>query len=106
MSNIYKIEVFIPENFLNELRNAMSNTGACKYGNYDNCISYSRVKSMWRPLEGTTPYLGEVGKLCFADEVKVETICKKEVLKDTVNAIKKVHPYEEPVINIIPLCEI
>ncbi|BBE30057.1 cytochrome c biogenesis protein [Tepiditoga spiralis] len=106
MDNIYKIEVFIPEKFLNELRIAMNNTGACKYGNYDNCISYSKVKSMWRPLEGTNPYLGEIGKLCFADEIKVEAICKGEFLKDTVKAIKQVHPYEEPVINIIPLYEI
>ncbi|NFL80870.1 cytochrome C biogenesis protein, partial [Clostridium sporogenes] len=27
----------------------------------------------------------------------------KEVLKNTITAIKKVHPYEIPVINIIPI---
>ncbi|AJD32028.1 hypothetical protein AAGC94_05065 [Clostridium sporogenes] len=37
------------------------------------------------------------------EQYKVEFCCTKEVLKNTITAIKKVHPYEIPVINIIPI---
>ena len=36
-------------------------------------------------------------------ELKVEVTCPTEQVDRTVEAIKAVHPYEEPVINVIPL---
>ena len=36
-------------------------------------------------------------------ELKVEVTIKSENLKKTMEAIKAVHPYEEPVINVIPI---
>ena len=72
-------------------------------GNYDSCLSYSEVISLWRPLSGTHPYIGEEGKISTEPEYKVEVCCLKKRLSETLEAIKKVHPYEEPVINIIPL---
>ena len=37
------------------------------------------------------------------EEYKVEVTIKKENLEKTMAAVKEIHPYEEPVINIIPL---
>ena len=37
------------------------------------------------------------------EEYKVEVTIKKEYLEKTMAAVKEIHPYEEPVINIIPL---
>ena len=39
-------------------------------------------------------------------ELKVEVTVKKENIEKTVKKIKSVHPYEEPVINVIPLLEV
>ena len=36
-------------------------------------------------------------------ECKMEFCCKGGIVKRAVETIKDVHPYEEPVINIIPL---
>ncbi|WP_370812705.1 hypothetical protein [Dialister invisus] len=33
----------------------------------------------------------------------MEVTIKKENLEKTMTAIKEIHPYEEPVINVIPL---
>lgn len=33
----------------------------------------------------------------------MEAACLAERVDETVEAVKKVHPYEEPVINVIPL---
>lgn len=41
--------------------------------------------------------------LAVYPELKAEVTCRTERLKETLAAIKKVHPYEEPVINVIPL---
>ncbi|MDN5341848.1 MULTISPECIES: cytochrome C biogenesis protein [Oceanotoga] len=101
--NFFKLEIFIPEGFLDIILKSLNETGAAKAGNYDSCISYSKVIGMWRPLEGTNPYIGKINELSIQEEIKIECICKKEFLEKTVENIKKVHPYEEPVINIIPL---
>jgi hypothetical protein len=36
-------------------------------------------------------------------EYKVEVSCKRELVKDALKVIRKTHPYEEALINIIPL---
>lgn len=37
------------------------------------------------------------------EEYKVEVTIKKENLEKTMTVVKEIHPYEEPVINVIPL---
>ena len=70
---------------------------------YDQCLSYSPVTSFWRPLAGTHPYLGAENTLCQAEEFKVEVTCRTEQVDEILQAVKAAHPYEEPVINVIPL---
>jgi len=98
-----KLEIFIPESHLEELRQALRSVDAGHIGNYDCCLSYSPVTGCWRPLEGTAPYLGSTGALSEEPELKVEVTCRTERADETVEAVKRVHPYEEPVINVIPL---
>ena len=72
-------------------------------GNYDSCMSSSEVIGYWRPLEGCNPYIGNEGEISKEPEVKVEVTVFTEAVDRTIEAIKKVHPYEEPVINVIPI---
>lgn len=101
----FKLEIFIPETHLEVLQKALKEVDAGHIGNYDCCLSYSKVTGCWRPLDGTTPYIGSVGEISSEPELKVEVCCKAERLRETKKAIKNVHPYEEPVINVIPLFE-
>ena len=105
MYNFYmvKLEIFIPCSYLEPLREALRLAGTGSSGNYDSVLSYSMVKGCWRPLSGANPYDGEIGILTEADEYKVEVCCCKTKLNETMKAVKSVHPYEAPVINIIPL---
>ena len=57
-------------------------------------------------MAGSQPYLGQVGTLSTEQELKVEVTCRREQLEETLAAIKAVHPYEEPVINVIPLYQV
>ena len=101
--NFCKLEIFIPETHLHILQETLAEHDAGHIGKYDSCISYSHVKGTWRPLEGAEPYKGEKGTLSIEDELKVEVTCKVENLDTIIEAVKKIHPYEEPVINAIPL---
>jgi len=99
-----KFEVFIPEEYVDKLRDALNEIGALTIGgNYDSCMSVTRVTGYWRPLEGAAPFNGTVGELCQAEECKVEFSSRRELLKETMKTIIKVHPYETPVINVLPV---
>ncbi len=98
-----KLEIFLPEDHLEPLQEALRAVDAGHIGMYDSCLSYSRVMSCWRPLPGSSPYLGEPGALSREPELKVEVTCLACRVDETVEAVKRIHPYEEPVINVIPL---
>ncbi len=98
-----KLEIFIPESHFRQLQSALQKVDAGHIGNYDSCLSYSHVIGAWRPLKDTKPYIGKENEISEAPELKVEVTIKTENLKKTMEAIKAVHPYEEPVINVIPI---
>ncbi|WP_457943545.1 divalent cation tolerance protein CutA [Caproiciproducens sp. LBM24188] len=98
-----KIEIYIPPDYVVPLRDALSEVGAGHIGAYDHCVSITQVSGYWRPLEDAKPFLGELGQVCEGTECKVEVRCRRELIPEAVRVIRKIHPYEEPVINIVPL---
>ena len=103
MSQYLKLEIFIPESHFTALQKALQSVDAGHIGKYDCCLSYSKVIGTWRPLAGTHPYIGEENVISHEEELKVEVTIVAERLKETIAAIKEIHPYEEPVINVIKL---
>ena len=106
MQKIYKIEVFLPKKALKNIRMALYELGLGKIGNYDCCLSWQKVRSSWRPLNGAKPFMGKIGKIEFAAEYKLEFRCSEKELAQAVKAIKENHPYEEVCINVLPLVEV
>lgn len=105
--SIIKIETFIPIEYVDVLREELNKVGALTIGgNYDNCMSYSMLKGSFRPLENANPFSGEANKLSIVDEAKVEFSAEYKLLKIVIDTIKRVHPYEVPVINVIPTLNI
>ncbi|MBP9771065.1 hypothetical protein KBC97_02790 [Candidatus Gracilibacteria bacterium] len=98
-----KIAVFVPITHAGKVREALAESGAGHIGNYD-CCSFS-VKGIgrFRGLEDSKPFIGEAGKIEEVEEERIETICPSEKLDEVLKAVKKVHPYEEPAIDIYPL---
>lgn len=103
MKKIYKIETYGPKEALDNIKNGLYANGFGKIGNYDCCLNWYEVNSSWRPVEGANPYLGEVGKIEYVTEYKLEFRCEKKDLKLAIKTIKDNHPYEEVCINIIPI---
>ena len=106
LSNYVTIVITVPETHADLVREAMGRAGAGKVGDYSYC-SYS-VKGIGRfmPNNGSNPYLGKEDVLEEVVEERIETVCNRSVLEYVLKEIKKVHPYEETVIDIYPIYEI
>lgn len=102
-SPFYKLEIFIPTENVDELLETLAAVHAGEIGNYDHCTSITSVQGTYRPLEGAKPAIGEVGQLFWGSECKVEVNCREPNLVEVIQAVRNMHPYEEPVINVLPL---
>lgn len=101
-----KLEIYVPEEAVPPIREALNQLGACHIGSYDLCSSMVQVTGTWRPLPGAQPYNGEVGALCHGTECKLEAVCPRELAAEALAAARRLHPYEEPVIHVLPLLEL
>lgn len=99
----YKIVAYVPEGDADKLREAMGNAGAGKIGNYSHCTFSVKGIGRFRPEAGANTTIGKVGKLEEVLEERIETVCSEENLKNVLEAIKKVHPYEEPATDVYTL---
>ncbi len=100
-----KMEIHIPKTHLSLLQEALRHVDAGHIGNYDRVLSYTETTGCWRPLPGSTPYNGKENVMSKADELKVEVLCRTDKIDETIRAVKEIHPYEVPVIYVIPVCK-
>lgn len=98
-----KIVVYVPVSHADLVRKAIAESEAGRIGNYDSCSFSSRGIGRFRPLEGSEPYVGEAGKVEEVEEERIEFICEEAHLEPTLKEIMRVHPYEEPAMDIFPL---
>lgn len=106
MTKRIKIVVYVPESHADKIREAMGKAGAGKIGNYTFCTFSTKGEGRFKPEEGASPTIGEVGKLEVVSEIKIETVCDREKLQGVIAAIKENHPYEEVAIDVYPIEEI
>ena len=107
-----KIIVYVPETHAKQVRVALTENGCGKIGNYDSCSFSVKGSGRFRPLKGANPAIGAVGqngdpgKIEKVAEERIETICPVERVAEVLVAVKKVHPYEEPAIDVFPLLDL
>lgn len=98
-----KLAVYIPENHVDEVKEAIHRAGAGHIGNYSHC-SFSIVgEGSFVPEHGTTPYIGEIGVVEKVKEVRLETIFPSKIEKNVLIALLNSHPYEEVAYDIFKL---
>lgn len=101
-----KIIVTVPITDVDKVRQAIGEAGGGKVGNYSFCSFSVRGTGRFLPGAGAHPAIGEVGKLEEVEEERIEVNCADELVSDVVTAIRRVHPYEEPVIDIYLLSNV
>jgi len=87
---------YVPATHLETVKAAVFAAGAGHIGNYDCCCWQTTGAGQFRPLSGSTPCTGEIGRHETITEVKVEMVCARQKLAAVVKALKKAHPYETP----------
>ena len=98
-----KLEIFVPQEYALKIRDHLAKIGVGRIGDYDHCVAIYQVQGYFRPLPGANPFDGEIGRIQETTEAKVEVKCKQELVNEAIQVIRRVHPYEEPLVNIIPL---
>ncbi|MEK7604474.1 MAG: hypothetical protein AAB442_01610 [Patescibacteria group bacterium] len=98
-----KIVVTVPIANADAVRQAIGESGGGCVGKYSFCSFSVRGTGRFQPNEGAHPAIGEVGKLEAVEEERIEISCDDALLASVVAAIRSVHLYEEPTIDIYPL---
>jgi len=98
--NYYKFVVFVPKNYIDEIKSAVYENGGGKMGKYSHSGFYLQGKSSFKPLEGSSPHIGSTGKISEVDEIKLETVVAEDKIDQVLKAVLKVHPYEETAYDI------
>nr|WP_318036183.1 Nif3-like dinuclear metal center hexameric protein [Halobacillus amylolyticus] len=58
---LVKLVVFVPEDYADDLRNALGEAGAGHIGAYSHCTFQSAGQGTFKPLDGTSPFIGSQG---------------------------------------------
>lgn len=103
--NKVNIVVTIPNENVDDFRNAICEAGAGVIGNYTHCSLSTKCVGTFKPTDSANPYIGNKNTLEFVEEKKLEFICDVKNVKEVISMIRKIHPYEEPGIDIIPLLD-
>ena len=102
-----KIIVTVPTEKTQDVRDAICNAGAGTLpgSNYTYCTTCIKTLGTFMPNDNANPYIGEKNKLEVVQEDKLEVVCEIQKAKYVISELRKVHPYEEPAIDIVPLID-
>ncbi|MFN8377948.1 MAG: hypothetical protein U0452_04680 [Anaerolineae bacterium] len=93
----------VPPEHLDAVLQAISTAGAGVVGEYSECAFISVGTGRFRASRGSNPAYGERGQLNEVEEVRLETWVERDRAREVIAALRGAHPYEEPVIYLIPL---
>ncbi|MBU1613080.1 MAG: hypothetical protein ABII98_00420 [bacterium] len=105
-SGFVKIRVTAPVDSAETVRQAMAEAGSGKQGNYSCCSFSCRGVGRFLPENGAKPAVGAIGVPEEVVEEMIEAICHVDLVEKVVVAIRRVHPYEEPAIDIVSRLDI
>lgn len=103
MSDRIMIVVGVPTAHVEPLLDAIAAAGGGVLGNYTHCAFTQPGEGRFKPDEDANPHTGARGQVNRVAETRIETFCERDRARAVVQAIRAAHPYEEPVIYLIPL---
>ncbi len=102
-NRLLKLVTFVPEAYLDKVREALFDAGAGIAGNYDRTAFCTTGEGSFRAGSNATPFVGTRGKMHFEKEIRFETILSAHLRGKVIKALLDTHPYEEVAYDIIPL---
>lgn len=98
-----RLSFYVPATDVEVVKQALFEAGAGRIGNYDCCAWQTLGTGQFRPLDGATPAVGQVGQVELVDEYRVEMVLAEDVIKPVLAALKQAHPYEEPAYGVFQM---
>lgn len=92
---MYQLVFYVPEAYLEPVKEAVFAAGGGTYKDYDMCAWQSLGRGQFRPLADADPFIGRVGELAHEPEYKVELVVPEDRTRTVVEALLRAHPYEE-----------
>jgi dinuclear metal center YbgI/SA1388 family protein len=99
----FKVVVFVPDNDLPRVSDAMFAAGAGNIGQYSQCSFRLAGTGTFFGSAETNPAVGQKGRREEVSEWRLEAVCPQSSLEEVVRAIRLAHSYEEPAFDIYPL---
>jgi hypothetical protein len=100
-----KIITTVPPEAADKVREAMGKAGAGTIGNYRYCSFSVTGTGRFLPTKDANPHIGTPGQFEKVTEERVEVVCNRSDAKNVIAALKTAHPYEEVIIDIVPLLD-
>jgi len=100
---LYKLVVFSPVTHADEIRRTLEKAGAGAIGDYIGCSFSTSGIGRFTPVEGSVPFIGELGKGEEVKEERIEVVLPGPVRSKVLKAMLEAHPYEEPAFDLIAL---
>ena len=101
--NLKKLEVYVPNDYSEKVKNALFEAGAGNIGFYDECSFSISGTGTFRPMEGSNPFSGELNVRENVYEEMISVIFENFKQQQIIAAMKSAHPYEEVAYQIIKL---
>lgn len=102
-ATLFKLSVFVPNDFELAVRGAMADAGAGEIGEYDSCSFSVKGTGRFRPGNDANPFVGKRGELEAVEETRIEVTVNQHVLRAVEQAMKSAHPYEEVAYDVVAL---
>ena len=93
--SLLALEVYVPTEYCEKVRNALFEAGAGNIGFYDECSFSVSGQGTFRPIDGSNPFSGTQNIREIADEQVISVIFENYRQKQILAAMKTAHPYEE-----------
>ena len=99
----YKLVFYVPSAYEHAVMTSLFETNAGEIENYSCCCFRNKGKGTYKPGSLSKPFSGNVGEISHTDEIRIETVVRKDDVNSVVDHIKKHHPYETMAYDIYPL---
>jgi len=103
VGHLKKLVTFVPNEYVDKVREAICNAGAGVIGNYDFCTYNIEGYGTFRAKDGANPFVGNIGELHKEPEIRLEVIFPSYLQQKVINNMLNAHPYEEVAYDIYPL---
>jgi dinuclear metal center YbgI/SA1388 family protein len=101
-----KLTVYVPSADADRVRRALAEAGAGRIGEYEAASFSSPGEGRFRPLEGASPTIGEIGALEVVGEERIEVVLDRRRRAEAIGAMLAAHPYETPAWDVTALADV